>query len=79
MFWDGTTALGGGLVCTSPREGKTVRLHIKDGYVQRHSDLLAILSVAAVMFLVGFGILCLGESVHVPAQTRIFAGPVSTI
>jgi hypothetical protein len=56
-----------------------MRLHIKDGYVQRCSDLLAILSLAAVTFLVGFGILCLGESIHAPAQTRIFAGPVSTI
>jgi hypothetical protein len=79
MFWDGTTTLDGGLVCTSRRGGKTVRLHIRDGYVQRHSDLLAILSLTAVMFLVGFGIFSLGESIHVPAQPRIFAGPVSTI
>jgi hypothetical protein len=56
-----------------------MRLHIKAGYVQRHGDLLAILSLAAVVFLIGFGILCLGESVHVPAQTRLFAGPVSTV
>jgi hypothetical protein len=56
-----------------------VRLYIKGGYVQRHSDLLAILSLTAVMFLVGIGIFRLGESFHVPAQTRIFAGPVSTM
>jgi hypothetical protein len=56
-----------------------MRLHIKGGGLQRHSDLLAILSLAAVMFLVGSGILYFGESIHVPAQTRIFAGPVSTI
>jgi len=55
-----------------------VRLHIRDGYVQRHSDLLAILSLTAVKFL-GFGIFSAGESIHVPAQPRIFAGPVSTI
>jgi hypothetical protein len=79
MFLDGTTDRDGGLVCTSRRGGKTVRLHIRDRYVQRHSDLLAILSLTAVMFLVGFGIFSLGESIHVPAQARIFAGPVSTI
>jgi hypothetical protein len=79
MFWDGTIPLDGGLVCTSRRGGKTVRLNIKGGYVQRHSDLLAILSLTTVMFLVGFGIFCLGESFHVPAQTRIFTGPISTM
>jgi hypothetical protein len=79
MFLDGTTALAGGLVCTSHRGGKTVRLHIRDGSVQRHSDLLAILSLTAVVLLVGFAIFSLGESIQVPAQPRIFAGPVSTI
>lgn len=56
-----------------------MRLHIRDGSTQRHGDLLAILSLAAVMVMVGYGIICLGESVHVPVQTTIFAGPVSTI
>jgi hypothetical protein len=32
MFLDGTTARDGGLVCTSRSGGKTVRLHIRDGY-----------------------------------------------
>jgi hypothetical protein len=67
-----------GLVLPAEEE-RPMRLDIKDGYVQRHSDLLAILSLTAVMFLVGFGIFSLGESIHVPAQPRIFAGPVSTI
>jgi hypothetical protein len=38
------------------------------------SHLLAILSVVAIMFVVGSGIYYLRESVHVPMQTRIFAG-----
>ena len=79
---DGTTALDGGLVCTPPqreRERETMRLHIRGGCVERHSDLLAILSVVAIMVVVGSGIYYLGESIHVPMQTRIFAGPASTI
>jgi hypothetical protein len=44
-----------------------------------HSDLLAILSVAAIVFAVGSAIYYLGESVHAPMQARIFAGPASTI
>jgi hypothetical protein len=56
-----------------------VHLYVKSGYLQRHSDLLAILSVVAIMFVVASGIYCLGERVHVPMQTRIFAGPASTI
>jgi hypothetical protein len=56
-----------------------VHLYVKSGYLQRHSDLLAILSVVAIMFVVGSGIYYLRESVHVPMQTRIFAGPASTI
>jgi hypothetical protein len=71
---------GGGAVVWSelPPEEKTMRIHIRPS-VQRHSDLLAILSVVAIMFVVGSGIYYLRESVHVPMQTRIFAGPVSTI
>jgi hypothetical protein len=56
-----------------------VHLYIKRGYVQRHSDLLAILSLVAITLVVGSGIYYLGERVHAPMQTRIFAGPVSTI
>jgi hypothetical protein len=65
------------LVDTSRREGKTV--HIKSGFVQRHSDLLAILSFVAIMIVVASGIYYLGERIHAPMQTRIFAGPASTI
>ena len=54
-------------------------MDIKSGYVQRHSDLLAILSVVAIVFMVGAGIYYLGERIHAPMQPRIFAGPVSTI
>jgi hypothetical protein len=56
-----------------------MRLHVSGGYVQRHSDLLAILSLVAIMVLVGSGIFYLGESFHTPVQPRIFAGPVSTM
>jgi hypothetical protein len=56
-----------------------MRLHFTGGYVQRHSDLLAILSLVAIMLLVGSGIFYLGEKFHVPAHPRIFAGPVSTM
>jgi hypothetical protein len=79
MFWSGTTAGDGGLVCSSRREGKTVHLYVKGGYIQRHSDMLAILSFVAIVLLVGSGIYYLGESIHAPMQVRIFAGPVSTI
>jgi hypothetical protein len=56
-----------------------MRLQTTGGYVQRHSDLLAILSLVAIMILVGSAIFYLGERFHVPAQPRIFAGPVSTM
>jgi hypothetical protein len=46
-----------------------VHLYIKSGYVQRHSDLLAILSLVAIMFVVASGIYYLSKSVHVPMQT----------
>jgi len=52
-------------------------VHIKSGYVQRHSDLLAILSLVAIMFVVASGIYYLSKSVHVPMHTRIFAGPAT--
>ena len=54
-------------------------MDIKGGYVQRHSDLLALLSFVAITIVVGSGIYYLGERIHAPMQTRIFAGPVSTI
>jgi hypothetical protein len=57
----------------------TMRLQITGGYVQKHSDLLAILSLVAIMVLVGSALLYLGESFNVPVQPRIFAGPVSTM
>jgi hypothetical protein len=55
-----------------------MRIHIYPS-IRKHSDLLAILSVVAIMFVVGSGIYLLGESVHAPMQARIFAGPASTI
>ena len=54
-------------------------MHIKSGYVQRHSDLLAILLLVAIVFVVGAGIYYLGESAHVHMRMRIFTGPVSTM
>jgi len=54
-----------------------VRLHIKDGFGQKHSDLMALVMVAAMVSVVGSGILYLGERIHAPAQTRmILTGPV---
>jgi hypothetical protein len=54
-----------------------MRFHIKDGYSQKHSDLLALIMLAAVVSAVGSGILYLGERVHAPVQTRIvFTGPM---
>jgi hypothetical protein len=52
---------------------------IKGGYVERHSDLLAILSLVAIMLVVASGIYYLSKSVHVPMQNRIFTGPISTM
>jgi hypothetical protein len=54
-----------------------MRFHIKHGYTQKHSDLLALLMLTAVVSAVGSGIFYLGERVHAPAQTRIvFTGPM---
>ncbi len=54
-----------------------MRLHIKGGYGQKHVDLLALIMLAAMVSLVGSGILYLGERMHAPAQTRIIlTGPV---
>jgi hypothetical protein len=48
---------------------------MQGGYVQRHSDVLAMLSIVAFMFAIASGIYYLAESVHEPMQTRIFTGP----
>ena len=54
-----------------------MRLHIKDGFGQKHSDLMALIMVAAMVSLVGSGILYLGERIHAPAQSRmVLTGPV---
>jgi hypothetical protein len=52
-----------------------VHLYVKSGYLQRHSDLLAILSLVAIMFAVASGIYYLSKTVNAPMHTRIFAGP----
>ena len=77
MFLDGTRALDGELVCTPRRGRKAMRLHINGGYIQRHSNLLAtIIMLAAMVFVMGSGILYLGQRVHAPEQTRmIVTGP----
>jgi hypothetical protein len=80
MFARGTAALEGELVCTPRRGGKAMRFHIKDGYGQKHSDLLALIMLAAMVSVVGSGILYLSERVHAPAQTRmIFTGPIAPL
>ena len=56
-----------------------MRLQFMGGYGQRHSELLAILSLVAIMFVVASAVFYLGVSFHVPAQPRIFAGPISPI
>ena len=57
-----------------------MRFHIKDGYGQKHSDLLALIMLAAMVSVVGSGILYLSERVHEPAQTRmIFTGPIAPL
>ena len=54
-----------------------MRLHIKDRFGQKHSDLMALVMVAAMVSVVGSGIFYLGERIHAPAQTRmILTGPV---
>jgi hypothetical protein len=77
MFTGGTAARDGELVCSLRKGGKTMRLHIKGGYGQKHIDLLALIMLAAMVSVVGSGILYLGERIHAPAQTRmILTGPV---
>jgi hypothetical protein len=61
-------------------EEKAMRFHLKDGYGQKHIDLLALIMLAAMVSVVGSGILYLGERVHAPAQTRIvFTGPMAPL
>jgi hypothetical protein len=77
MFINGTAARGGELVLGSLQRRKAMRFHIKDGDSQKHHDLLALIMLAAMVAVVGSGILYLGERVHAPAQTRIvFTGPM---
>ena len=57
-----------------------MRFHLKDGYSQKHVDLLALIMLAAMVSVVGSGILYLGERVHAPAQSRmIFTGPMAPL
>ena len=51
----GTAALDGASALTSRRGGETMRLHIKDGYGQKHVDLLALILLAAMVSVVGVG------------------------
>jgi hypothetical protein len=74
------------LLCTAnwsvlpAEEEKAVRFHIKDGYRQKHIDLLALIMLAAVVSVVGSGILYLGERVHAPLQTRmVLTGPMAPL
>jgi hypothetical protein len=52
-------------------------VYIKSGYLQRRSDMLAILSAVAIVFVVASGIYYLSKTVNVPMHTRIFAGPAT--
>ena len=57
-----------------------MRFHIKHRYSQKHIDLLALIMLAAMVSVVGSGILYLGERIHAPAQTRmIFTGPMAPL
>jgi hypothetical protein len=47
-----------------------MRLRVKTGYGQ-HSDLIVILMLAAMLCLLGSGLLYLGHRVHAPEQTRM--------
>ena len=44
---------------------------------KKHSDLITIVSAAAIMFVVAVGIYRLDVSFHAPMQARILGGPVS--
>ncbi len=45
-----------------------MRFHIKDGYGQKHIDLLALIMLAAMVSVVGSGILYLGEKSTLPRK-----------
>ena len=47
-----------------------MRFHIKDGYGRKHIDLLALIMLAAMVSVVGSGILYLGERVHAPGANE---------
>jgi hypothetical protein len=49
-------------------------LRTRRGHSQR-SDLLVILMLAAMVSMMGSGLVYLGERVHAPEQTRIDSGP----
>jgi hypothetical protein len=52
-----------------------MRLHIRGGHGQ-HSDLGAILMLAAMLCMLGSGLIYLAERVHAPEQTRMIdSGP----
>jgi len=51
-----------------PQRRKDRASFIKGGYLQRHSDLLTILTVVAIMVVVGSGIYYPGESIHATMQ-----------
>jgi hypothetical protein len=51
-----------------PQRRKDRASSIKGGYLQRHSDLLTILTVVAIMVVVGSGIYYPGESIHATMQ-----------
>jgi hypothetical protein len=65
---------------SSSAHGRSISAHIKGGYGQKHIDLLALIMLAAMVSVVGSGILYLGERVHAPAQMRIiFTGPMAPL
>jgi hypothetical protein len=74
MSWSGTAAGYRKLVRTSSEKGKTVPLRIKR--LAQRSDLVAMLTLAAMICLLGSGLVYLGERVHAPEQTRMIdTGP----
>jgi hypothetical protein len=51
-----------------------MRFRIKDGDGQRR-DLLVILMLAAMVCVLGSGLIYLGERIHAPEQSRLISGP----
>ena len=59
-----------------PPQRKTMRFHVKDGYGQRHSDLITSIMFVATVCVFGSGILYLSETVDAPVQpSTIFYDP----